>query len=92
MWCAAIPTPSLVNVVEKRPFALWQSPDGIAVVERAGSVITTQDVEKFRRLPKLVGAGAPGAAADHGGSGDGASRRRLPASRLMNMSRSGAGT
>ncbi len=53
-----------VNVVEKRPFALWQSPDGIAVVERSGKVITTRDVETFSRLPKLVGAGAPGAAAD----------------------------
>lgn len=53
-----------VNVVEKRPFALWQSPDGIAVVERSGKVITIQNVENFRRLPKLVGAGAPGAAAD----------------------------
>lgn len=53
-----------VNVVEKRPFALWQSPDGIAVVERSGKVITTRDVENFSRLPKLVGAGAPEAAAD----------------------------
>jgi cell division protein FtsQ len=53
-----------VNVVEKRPFALWQSPDGIAVVERSGKVITTQNVENFSRLPKLVGAGAPEAAAD----------------------------
>lgn len=53
-----------VNVVEKRPFALWQSPDGIAVVERSGKVITTQNVENFRRLPKLAGTGAPQAAAD----------------------------
>jgi cell division protein FtsQ len=53
-----------VNVVEKRPFALWQSPDGIAVVERSGKVITTRDVETFSRLPKLVGAGAPEAAAE----------------------------
>lgn len=53
-----------VNVVEKRPFALWQSPDGIAVVERSGSVITTQNVQSFSHLPKLVGAGAPVAAAD----------------------------
>jgi cell division protein FtsQ len=51
--------------VEKRPFALWQMPpndhgDGaIAVVDRSGAVITTREVEKFRRLPKLVGAGAP---------------------------------
>lgn len=53
-----------VNVVEKRPFALWQSPDGIAVVERSGQVITTRNVENFSHLPKLVGTGAPQAAAD----------------------------
>jgi cell division protein FtsQ len=53
-----------VTVVEKRPFALWQSPQGIAVVERAGGVITTQGIEKFARLPKLIGAGAPEHAAD----------------------------
>ena len=34
------------------------------VVERNGKVITSHDVEKFRHLPKLVGAGAPQTAAD----------------------------
>ena len=59
-----------VSVVEKRPFALWQTtPDAqgqsrLAVVERAGGVITTQDAAKFSHLPKLLGAGAPEAAAD----------------------------
>jgi cell division protein FtsQ len=64
------PDSIFVNVVEKRPFALWQSPSlgngrgGVAVVERAGGVITTLGVEKFARLPKLVGAGAPEVAPD----------------------------
>jgi cell division protein FtsQ len=64
------PDSIFVNVVEKRPFALWQSPSlgngrgGVAVVERAGDVITTQGVEKFARLPKLIGAGAPVVAPD----------------------------
>ncbi|HEY4075745.1 MAG TPA: FtsQ-type POTRA domain-containing protein [Rhizomicrobium sp.] len=64
------PDAVFVNLVEKRPFALWQAPPNangdapIAVVERSGAVITTHDVEKFRRLPKLVGAGAPATAAD----------------------------
>lgn len=59
-----------VAVVEKRPFALWQTPPNsmgesqVAVVERAGGIITTQGVENFAKLPKLVGAGAPEAAAD----------------------------
>ncbi len=64
------PDSIFVTIVEKRPFALWQSPElgsgrsGIAIVERTGGVITTQGVEKFARLPKLVGPGAPAAAAD----------------------------
>jgi cell division protein FtsQ len=54
-----------VTVSEKRPFALWQTPDNrLAVVERSGGIITTEDVEKFSKLPKLVGAGAPQAAAE----------------------------
>jgi cell division protein FtsQ len=58
------PDSIFVTLVEKRPFALWQSPQGVVVVERDGRIITGQDVEKFARLPKLVGAGAPGTAAD----------------------------
>ena len=64
------PDAIFVTLVEKRPFALWQAPTDakgealIWVVERNGGLITTHEVEKFRRLPKLVGAGAPGAAAD----------------------------
>jgi cell division protein FtsQ len=70
------PDAIFVTLVEKRPFALWQPPynsfgnslgdakGGILVVERNGRPITGHDVEKFRRLPKLVGAGAPQAAAD----------------------------
>jgi cell division protein FtsQ len=53
-----------VTVVEKRPFALWDSPNGLGVVGRAGGVITTQGVDQFSRLPKLVGAGAPPGAAE----------------------------
>jgi cell division protein FtsQ len=59
-----------VTVVEKRPFALWVSPvlgngsGGVAVVDRAGGVITSRDTDQFSRLPKLVGAGAPVGAAE----------------------------
>ena len=64
------PDAIFVTLVEKRPFALWQAPVDakgeapIYIVERNGSLITRNEVEKFRRLPKLVGAGAPQAAAD----------------------------
>jgi cell division protein FtsQ len=70
-WIASVdvvrryPDAIFVTVVEKRPFALWQTPDGkVAVVERSGGVITTQDTQKFSKLPKLVGPGAPETAAD----------------------------
>jgi cell division protein FtsQ len=59
-----------VTIVEKRPFALWQAPPDargtarLLVVERDGGIITGRDLEGFSRLPKLVGAGAPAAAAD----------------------------
>ena len=64
------PDAIFVTLVEKRPFALWQPPANaqgdapIVVVERNGRVITSRDVENSRHLPKLVGAGAPLAAAD----------------------------
>jgi cell division protein FtsQ len=64
------PDAIFVTLVEKRPFALWQPPADakgeapIYVVERSGRLITSHEIEKFRRLPKLVGAGAPQAAAD----------------------------
>ena len=68
------PDAIFVTLVEKRPFALWQPPYNslgdakgeapIFVVERNGRPITSHDLEKFRHLPKLVGAGAPQAAAD----------------------------
>ena len=51
-----------VRIVEKLPFALWQSPAGISVVERNGNVITTKATEEFRRLPLLLGEGGSRAA------------------------------
>lgn len=63
------PDAIFVTLTERRPFALWQTQPGadgqrhIAVVDRDGGVITTHGVEKFRRLPKLLGNGAPAAAA-----------------------------
>lgn len=51
-----------VRIVEKLPFALWQSPAGLFVVERDGNVITARATEEFRRLPLLVGEGGSNAA------------------------------
>lgn len=46
-----------VRIVEKHPFALWQSQKGLFVIERSGAVITARDVSRFAKLPKLAGAG-----------------------------------
>ena len=51
-----------VTIVEKLPFALWQSSKGVFVVERNGNVITSKGVEEFRRLPLLLGEGGSSAA------------------------------
>ena len=51
-----------VTIVEKRPFALWQSPSGLFVVERSGGVITNRNIDAFASLPKLIGVGANGGA------------------------------
>jgi cell division protein FtsQ len=51
-----------VRIVEKLPFALWQSPAGFFVVERNGNVITAKATEEFRRLPLLLGTGGATAA------------------------------
>jgi cell division protein FtsQ len=53
-----------VRVVEKFPFALWKSPDGVTVIERNGGLITRTDVSKFVSLPLLAGDGAPQPAAE----------------------------
>jgi cell division protein FtsQ len=47
-----------VHLVEKLPYALWKSPNGLYVVERSGGVITNKNLEPFAHLPVLVGAGA----------------------------------
>jgi len=44
-----------VRIVEKRPFALWQSPKGLVVIERSGAVITSTTFDAFARLPLFVG-------------------------------------
>ncbi|MGA7712695.1 MAG: FtsQ-type POTRA domain-containing protein [Rhizomicrobium sp.] len=52
-----------VRLVEKLPYARWQSANGQYVVERAGGLITDKDLGPFQHLPLLVGDGAPAAAA-----------------------------
>ncbi|MDE2183626.1 MAG: FtsQ-type POTRA domain-containing protein [Alphaproteobacteria bacterium] len=48
-----------VTITEKIPFARWQSPTALYVVERNGRPITAERVDTFTRLPLLLGPGAP---------------------------------
>ena len=51
-----------VRIVERVPYARWQRPDGLYVVERDGRPITQSGADKFAKLPLLIGTGAPQAA------------------------------
>jgi cell division protein FtsQ len=44
-----------VSIVERRPFALWQSPKGLEVIERSGRVITRATRAQFPHLPIFAG-------------------------------------
>lgn len=60
-----------VSIVEKHPFALWQSPKGLFVIERSGAVITGTTFDTFSKLPLFIGGPPDGcdalvdAIADH---------------------------
>ena len=57
--------PATVNIalIERRPFAVWQSGDILNVVERSGAIIRGQRADDFAKLPLLIGAGAAETAA-----------------------------
>lgn len=48
----------VVQIIERRPFALWQNDGVVKVVDKDGHVITDQDVAKFADLPLVVGPNA----------------------------------
>jgi cell division protein FtsQ len=52
-----------VSVVEKVPFALWETPNGTWLVERSGRTIGLFDPKSFPQLPLIAGDGAPQTAA-----------------------------
>ena len=57
-----LPGTIVVSLQERRPFAIWQNQGRHVLVDRAGLVVN-QDVSQFRKLPLIVGLGAPAAAA-----------------------------
>lgn len=58
-----LPGMLVINLQERRPFAIWQNQGKFVLVDRAGQVVANQDVAQFRHLPLIVGQGAPVAAA-----------------------------
>ena len=57
-----LPSTVVVYVEERRPFAIWQNRGKFQLVDRTGQVVN-QDISQFRKLPQIVGEGAPAAAA-----------------------------
>jgi cell division protein FtsQ len=57
-----LPDTVVVQLVERRPFAIWQNQGKFVLIDRDGQTVTNEDVGHFRQLPLVVGAGAPGAA------------------------------
>lgn len=53
-----------VDLIEKRPLAIWQLNGKMVLVDRDGGVITEKDVSEFSRLPLVVGEGAAEAVAE----------------------------
>jgi cell division protein FtsQ len=58
-----LPGTLVVNLQERRPYAIWQNQGKFVLVDRTGQIVGDQDVSLFRHLPLIVGQGAPGAAA-----------------------------
>ncbi|MDE2516794.1 MAG: cell division protein FtsQ/DivIB [Rhodospirillales bacterium] len=58
-----LPDTVVVQLQERRPFAIWQHDGKFVLIDRKGQVVAGQDVAAFGDLPLVVGAGAPEAAA-----------------------------
>ncbi len=58
-----LPGTVVINLQERRPYAIWQNQGAFVLVDRAGQVVANQNVAQFRHLPWIVGQGAPSAAA-----------------------------
>jgi cell division protein FtsQ len=54
-----LPGTIYVDLTERRPFAIWQYQGKFQLIDRAGDVVTNEDVAAFTDLPLVVGLGAP---------------------------------
>lgn len=53
-----LPDTLVVDVVERRPIALWQYKHRLAAIDKTGRALTADDLQRFGRLPLVVGPGA----------------------------------
>ena len=59
-----LPGTIVVNLQERRPFAIWQNHGKFVLIDRSGQVVTNRQVAAFHDLPLVVGPGAPAATAE----------------------------
>lgn len=57
-----LPGTILINLTERKPFAIWQNQGKFVLIGRDGQVVANEDIAAFGELPLVVGAGAPQAA------------------------------
>lgn len=53
-----LPDTIFLRLVEREPFALWQQNGKLALIDRDGTVITRTHLNRYGKLPMVVGAGA----------------------------------
>ena len=54
-----LPSTIVVDLIERRPFAIWQNQGKFLLIDRDGQTVTNEDVAQFGSLPLVVGTGAP---------------------------------
>jgi len=59
-----LPGTLYVRLVERKPLALWQHGGKIELIDRAGAVIPVARLDRFAKLPMVVGEGAASHAAE----------------------------
>ena len=59
-----LPGTLYVRLVERKPLALWQHGGKIALIDRLGAVIPVDRLDRFAKLPMVVGEGAASHAAE----------------------------
>lgn len=57
-----LPGTAVIEIEERRPFALWHRDGDLFLIDEAGIVITSRGLHRFAGLPLIVGARSPEAA------------------------------